>query len=132
MTNSMKGEVALHAGEVTYKLVYDVNALCAMEDKLDKSVLEIMGTVNGSPRLGVVRALLWAGLRRHHEDVTLEAAGDLVMSVGMVDVLNVVMIGFKSAFPKAAEGDEGDGGARPPKPTPKAGTGSSSLEPGTN
>ena len=132
MTNPMKGEVTLQDGEVTYKLVYDVNALCAMEDKLDRSVIEVMTNMNGSPRLGVVRARRWAGLRRHHEDVTLEAAGDMVMSVGMVDVLNVVMVGFKSAFPKAAEGDGGDGAARPPKPAARAGTGSNSSELGTS
>lgn len=130
MVRKLKGEVSLQVEEQTFQLVYDVNALCAIEDVLDKSVLEVMTSIKGMPKLGLVRALVWAGLRRHHEQMSLNDAGDLVMAAGMGPALMAVQEGIQAAFPQPKEDAKGTGD---PQGTPAAdGIGPSSSAPGTN
>lgn len=130
MVRKLRGEVSLQVEEQTFQLVYDVNALCAIEDVLDKSVLEVMTTIKGMPKLGLVRALLWGGLRRYHEDLSLSDAGDLVMAAGMGPALKVVQEGIQAAFPQPTGDAKGKGD---PQQTPAVdGTGANSSEPGTN
>ena len=130
MVRKLRGEVSLQVEEQTFQLVYDVNALCAIEDVLDKSVLEVMTTIKGMPKLGLVRALLWGGLRRYHEDLSLNDAGDLVMAAGMGPALKVVQEGIQAAFPQPT----GDAKSKSdPQLTPvEDGTGANSSKPGTN
>jgi hypothetical protein len=80
--NPLKGETPFEAGGSTYTLVLDVDALCTLENKLDKSLVDIVNSLNRSPRLGFIRSMLWAGLQTHHKGITEKAAGDLIPLMG--------------------------------------------------
>lgn len=112
MANPVKGEasVTLASGE-ELTLRYDFNALAAVEEAADKPIAEVLGAMsNGVPRLTVARALIYGGLREHHPEVDVKAAGELVLSDGkaLVDAMRKALA---SAFPQA----EGRKGGNPPK-----------------
>ena len=60
-------------------LAYDLNGLCEVELILDAPLQSILERL-AQPRLRDMRALLWAGLRRHHP-MTVAEAGDLLGEV---------------------------------------------------
>ncbi|RZJ01815.1 MAG: hypothetical protein EON90_02060 [Brevundimonas sp.] len=107
MANKAKGEAGVEIGGKTYTLVFNVNALCEVEYILDKSTDRILEALTHSPPLNVVRALLWGGLRQHHPDLDLIAAGDLIEQMGGGGVaLQKIGEALQSAFPDAPEGAE--------------------------
>lgn len=89
--NQERGETEIRAGEVTYKLVLDTNALCELEAMLstpDRPLAFpdiIAGCTRG--RFLYIRAVIWAALRRHHKDVTVEGAGRIMDMAGGPDGL---------------------------------------------
>lgn len=58
------------------KLRLTTNALCELEDKLDKPINEVL--IEGASGLRTVRAFLWAGLLHEDPDLTIAEAGDLI------------------------------------------------------
>ena len=75
MANANKSEVALTIGETTYTLKFGRNAMASVESLFGgRPFPEIMADQSFS----VVRAMLWAALQRHHPDIDLLAAGDLM------------------------------------------------------
>jgi hypothetical protein len=71
MANPVKGEVAFEVEGRDYKLVLDFNALCEVEDVLGADGMDLA-------RPKAIRAIFWAALLRHHPDVTVQDAGDLI------------------------------------------------------
>jgi hypothetical protein len=92
----LKNEVLVEAtdenGEPkTYKLRYDLNALADFEDLYDKSILEIFSPsinaegkfvldeagmpVNVSFRIGMLRDLIWVGLKARQPELTRKNVG---------------------------------------------------------
>lgn len=131
MGNPHKGEVTLEAGDTAYRLVFNINTLCVLEDHLDMSVTAIAKKLSGDVRIGFMRSVIWAGLQEHHPDVTVKAAGDLIGEVGPSKIGPIITAAFSGAFgSEAAEGKPGPR-AKAVKP-PKAGTGSDSSESGTS
>lgn len=99
--NQHRGSVALQAGNVAYTLSFSVNALCELEEALDKPVAKIADTL-GKPeaiRLSTVRVLVWAALRDHHESVDIKAAGNIVTDAGMAETMAAIGKAFTLAFP---------------------------------
>ena len=119
MANPVRGETAFEADGKTYTLRFSANAICEMEEALGRGI-GVIGQEMGSmetARLTTVRAVFWAGLRDHHPDIDLKAAGDLVMAAGgIVGALALISKAFELAFPVAKTK-----GARPPRG--RAGTG---------
>jgi len=120
MANANRGEVSFRVDGKEYTLRYSTNALCELEDKLDLGIHEIAQRLANKEtlRLKMVRAVLWAGLRDHHPDLTIEEAGELVSKAGMVDLLDKVGEAFTRSF-GGGEGTE----ARPPAASAASGTG---------
>ena len=83
--------------------VFSVDAICALEDHLDRGVIEITAEImswlppsrmvdgkpvalpetpeqtatrNGRVRMGFCRAVFWAGLQEYHPDHTIAMAGE--------------------------------------------------------
>jgi hypothetical protein len=106
MANPHRGEVALKAGGEAYKFSYSVNALCELEDALDQPVAKIAVSLRdpASVRWSVIRALVWAGLRDHHQDVTIEQAGDICEAAGLGEVMVAIGAAFDIAFPENKKG----------------------------
>lgn len=73
----------VNIGGVAYKVEYGFNAICALEDTLDKSVAEI-GTAISQGKAGakLQRAVFWAGLLGYRRNITLEQAGSLIDDAG--------------------------------------------------
>lgn len=111
MANPHRGSVALQAGDRAYTLSFSVNAICELEAELDKPVSEIIASIQDPKqlRLSSVRALVWAALRDHHEDVTVKDAGIITTDAGIQVAVEKVGEAFKLAFPEAK------GKANPPK-----------------
>lgn len=114
MSNPIRGEATLVAGDQSYRLVYDINAFCAAQEATDLDVDVLLEEMERGKRLPIVRALLWAGLSRHHPCSMIEAGG--IMSVaGTKPTAIAVRAGIASAFPQPTE-DSGDTAGHPPKP----------------
>lgn len=132
MANPLKGEAAFTLGEgkaaKAYTLAYNIDALVQLEDVLNDDIASIgRKFATGMRRLGFVRAVLWAGLRTHHPELDLKAAGELLAEPEAADIISAKLLeAFGSAFPKA---EDADPAARPPEGGRAAepGTGSSST-----
>lgn len=103
MANPHRGSVALQAGDQAYTLSFSVNAICELEAELDKPVAEIIAAIQDPRqlRLSTVRALVWAGLRDHHPDLTVQDAGTMITDAGIQNVVEKVGEAFRLAFPEA-------------------------------
>lgn len=118
--NRVKGEATFEVGGRSYVLAFTVNAMCEVEYILNLSTDRILSALVRSPPLHIVRALLWGGLRQHHPDIDLPAAGDLIEEAGGAGVaLEKIGAALIAAFPDVKGGEET---ARPRKGA-RAGTG---------
>jgi len=104
MPNKAKGEVGFEAGGKAYTLVYTINALCELEGILgDGAAAAGLGT-EGALSVRRLRAFLWAGLQRHHKGISLDAAGDIIGTIGPTRAVLVVGEAMAAAFPENAGG----------------------------
>ncbi|WP_173931391.1 GTA-gp10 family protein [Chelativorans sp. Marseille-P2723] len=113
MANPHRGSVALQVGGRAYTLSFSVNALCELEDALGQPVAQIANALNDpdTARLSTVRALVWAGLRDHHDEVGVKEAGDIITDAGIPACMEAIGKAFKAAFPE----QEAKENARPRK-----------------
>lgn len=116
MTNPVKGQVALQLGDLELTLEFTIDALCALEGRLDLTARQILARLTTDDSMTFVRALLWAGLREHHT-YTERQAGELMRGPGRRQIRVKAVAAFLSAWPSDEE-DEAD--ARPPKRPPGA------------
>jgi len=120
--NKHRGEVEFEADGKTYTLRYSIDAICEMEAATGRGFFAVTQELSdaNAMQLSTVRAVLWAGLREHHPDVTLKEAGDLIVKAGgIMVVIGLLSQAITLAFPET----EQDGKSRPRK---GAGTGTSS------
>lgn len=106
MANPHKGEVSLQAGDTVYNLHYDIDRFCELEEFMDRGAVDVlseMGSWSKDPtkvRMSLARTIFWIGLREHHPDINLKAAGELMVTVGgIVVVINAITEGIQRAFP---------------------------------
>lgn len=100
MANPHRGEVSFKAGEKDYTLCFTINAVCELEDRLGKSVGEIVSDMG---RISVVRAVLWAGLLHHHK-VSIEQAGEIMHEAGAAATAQAINAAMAMAFPQPEAG----------------------------
>ena len=108
MANKVKGEREVKAGENTYTLYYDMNALAELEDQLDMKVGEIQKMFSqGIEGVGIkdLRAIFWAGLLHRFEDPedfpTIREAGKIFSEASREDfeaVTGAIGESFAAAF----------------------------------
>lgn len=128
MANAVKGEASIEVEGQTYVLAFNINAMCEVEYLLDLSTDRILQKLVASPPLHIVRALLWAGLRAHHDGIDLHGAGDLIEKIGGPGlVLEGIGKALVSAFPDAEDGADNS----PPRTGAAVGTGRRSLRRGS-
>jgi len=75
MANELQGEVDLRIGDKTYTLKFTRNAMADVESLFGGRPFN---EVLADRSVSVLRACLWAGLKRHHSGIDLLAAGDLM------------------------------------------------------
>lgn len=125
MANTHKGEARLEVGNVVYTLVFSVNTICLIEEKLGRGFVRIGLDLQDQDKISytVVRAMLWGALREKHKEISLEQAGDMIVDGGgFGPVLEKILEAFSAAFPAPEPEDV----ARPLVPSQIAGTGSGS------
>lgn len=121
MANPMKGEseVALEDGR-KLKMVFNANAWIETEEVLGRPTPEIIDELqSGRASLKTQRAVIYGGLQKHHPEITLEEAGDI-----LVEAAQAMAAGLAGGMPQAEEGAAADANAGPPKRKRGAGTSS--------
>lgn len=118
MANPHRGEVALTVGDLEYKLSFSINAICELEDALDMPVAKVAEALNDSAsiRMSMIRTVVWAALRDHHEAVTVKEAGQIATDAGVPVVMEAIGKAFTLAFPEP----EAQGKANPQKAARRA------------
>lgn len=116
MANPNRGEVALLVGDQEYKLSFSINAICELEDALDMPVAKVADKLNDTDniRMTMIRTVVWAALRDHHADMTVNDAGQIATDAGIPVVMEAIGRAFTLAFP------ETKGKANPPKAAKRA------------
>lgn len=85
MVVALRGEASAELDDRTLTLVLDNGAWCEIEEVLDLSYLDIIaklatGEIAGrSPKNRIMRAILWGSTRQHHDEMTIDECGDLLM-----------------------------------------------------
>lgn len=126
--NPLKGEVRIELEDGReFLAVFDIDAICAMEDLRDRPVVQIMAQV-AQGRISFVRDALWAALRRHHKDIKVVEVGEMLTKIkGQKKAADLVFEGIKNAFPAPKDGEgEGEGDENPPTAPAEDGTGKGS------
>lgn len=103
----------------TYRLIFDFNALCRLED----IELDIKGTQEGKFSFRLLRAKLWAGLQRYHPEIaTPEMAGDLIPTSDFMRISAEVGEAFLANMPQPKKGEGPADRTGPSSTTSAAGT----------
>lgn len=97
MANPVRSEVAFKVEDVEYTLKFSTNAMCELEERLNKGLNAIVGNME---RLSTVRALLWAGLQSKHPDITMQKAGEIIDQCGMPAATAIIGKALNAAFPR--------------------------------
>jgi hypothetical protein len=101
MANRFFGEVDVEAAGVTYKLRMDFNAMCEFEDITGVNAMDAFAAFEkGNISVKNMRAMMYAFLKRHQPNVTLDEAGE-ILSENMGALEAVVA----SSMPTAKEAD---------------------------
>lgn len=131
MANRRRGEASFKVDGVSYTIVLDHNAFAEVEDVLDVNIGELLALLATKQQVRHMRALLFAGLREKHPDITLRDAGNL-FSAGKEEaeaIGRAIAQALEQSLPElkdaAANAAQGAGGA-----APLAGTGKRSSAPG--
>lgn len=106
MANPFRGETTLRAGGKDFTLVFNSNAMCALEQVLKMPFTQFgLRAAQGHFGFEEARAMLYVGMLKHHKSTTLERCGELMDEIGITETINLCMGAMKHVFPKAAEGN---------------------------
>lgn len=121
----LKAEADFTLDGVTYRLVLDNLAWLAIEEILDTSLLDFMGRLKATieagknPRIGDLAAVLTAALDRHHPEIDLDQAADMMLTgdVRLKAALITVINGSLPGSADKADGEDALGNGQSPAPT---------------
>lgn len=91
-------------GDNRYTLRFSVRAMAALQDHYQLPSLTAVGEkLQDSDNLSVkdMVAMLWAGLRTHHRDVSLEDALDMLDEMGLENMQSMLGDAMQGAMPDA-------------------------------
>lgn len=105
MANRHRGTVEFRYDGKTYTLSFSINAMCELEDLLGDSFGDMMAKAQDPTKVSMktVRAMFWAGLRDHHNEMTIQDAGHLMTEIGLTEAGELVAKAFAAAMPEAAK-----------------------------
>jgi hypothetical protein len=103
----MRGGVTFDALGGTWEAKFTTNAICRVEERSGRGLEDVLADVSApGKRTLAYRLLLWAALG----GVTIEAAGEIMDDLGMVEVDRIISAALRAAFP-VPDGDAGNGEA---------------------
>ena len=101
--NPLRGEASFAAGDTTYRLDYDMDVFIAAEETSGWDMPALLDRL-GRGNLKAFRAMIWAGLQRHHE-CHLIRTKEIIAEAG-VDIVGAAMRkALEGAFGPATSGD---------------------------
>lgn len=117
MPNPYRCEQEIQVDEQLYRLVFNWNTAAEYEFASRETISQALEAL-AAGRLSAVtlRAMLWAGLRTHHRDVSIEQAGEMISRAGRARVVRVLADAMRYYFPDAFGAQEQS--ADPPSPPP--------------
>lgn len=121
MPKRVNPDVQLILGAKTYLLRFSLKAFARLQDHFGLASIDAVGKRLGDAAqfsVGDMGAMLWAGLARHHPEVTLDQALDMADDLGMAGLTETFGDALGAALSEPAQGQ----GARPPKPGPSTAT----------
>jgi len=99
----------------SWTLRFSLKALGALQEHFGLETLDGLQAAMARLSAADVAAILWAGLRSHHPEVTQQQALDMADEIGLDAALEVIGAGFSASMP--AGGDKaGEGGENPRTP----------------
>jgi len=117
MTNHIKGEVTIKRGTDKQELILalGINQLIYLEEELKMSVNDIVQSLADAStiRIGLLRKMFYASLRKHQPELTEDDAGDIMQELGFEGAMLKIKETVEAAFPKA--------NANPQKPQQRKG-----------
>ena len=112
MANKFRGESDLTfdrevdgvTQQAKFRLVFDANAFCEIEDTIGLTLGELHDAMSDPKKLSMkaVRAIVHGGLHRHHPDLTPADAGDIMSDAGMEETMAALRQAFGGAMKKAS------------------------------
>jgi len=108
--NKHKGELAITIGEKTYTARLSSNSLCSLETVTGQDsiplVIGFLTALSKGKGLSIshMRAILWAMLREHHSELSLQDAGNLIDEAGVKYIGKCISDIVPLTWPKADEG----------------------------
>jgi hypothetical protein len=115
MGNPFRGEAELKVGDQSYRLALDINGFIEAEEASGLDTQALLAGVDASS-FKAFRAILFGALRRHHPDVHLIQAGEIMSDAGFDETAKLLTVMLLKAMPPVREK-----AGNPPKA--KAGTG---------
>ena len=111
MANPHRGETAADLGGKVYTLCFPTNAQCEVEAVLGITFLQAVGQVIFAANMAdqlparTARALLWGALRRHHSEITLDGAGDMIDAMRPGPASAAIIAAFTASYPELQRKD---------------------------
>jgi hypothetical protein len=118
--------VTLTVDGETYTLSMDINAICDMEEAVNRPIHEIQALASAGS-LRYVRLLVWAALQAHHPTLTLEDAGRLMSRAGLPAVNDAVMRAAEQMTPDLETVRDLEPAPKAETPVDAGGTGATST-----
>jgi hypothetical protein len=117
MGNPHRGEASFEVEGKAYRVRYSWNAAAEYEEAAGKPLSDALFDI-ARERLSArsLRAMLWAGLQEHHQDVTLKDAGRLIDRMGRKEAQRVMGVALRFFFPELEPAET----KCPDPPTPAA------------
>ena len=117
MSNPHRGEASFEVEGKAYRVRFSWNAAAEYEEAAGKPLSDALFDI-ARERLSArsLRAMLWAGLQEHHQDVTLKEAGRLIDKMGRKEAQRVMGVALRYFFPELEPPEE----RAPDPPTPAA------------
>ena len=117
MSNPHRGEASFEVEGKAYRVRFSWNAAAEYEEAAGKPLSDALFDI-ARERLSArsLRAMLWAGLQEHHQEVTLKDAGRLIDKMGRKEAQRVMGVALRYFFPELEPAEE----RAPDPPTPAA------------
>lgn len=118
--NPEKGEFGVQIGGRPYVLVSTYNGLIALQNlftvKGDKPSVEAILTRAQQGDLEAIRGVFWSTLLRHHPEITVDQAGDLIQEAGGPGAVDAMLVQSGAASAPDPRDLAAIGGAGPNPP----------------
>jgi len=80
------------------RLRYDLNALCELEDRFNKPIMELLKDVGQNMSIKLVRTLVWAGLIHEDKDLTEAQVGEMIDLSNIIEVQEKLTEALSTSF----------------------------------